>query len=162
MDVKLGSELFEYEHDDGKIELVQDQWLECDKCKEVFMENVNLMLPIARTAIGSVEGTLEGVNIHGKHPKFIVYHNITKKAVTCSIDDREKIIDLGANYLGKEVSVFGTLHKNIKGDTLRVAMERILLLNKENRFALPSKKEFTDPEFTKAKSTKEYLRLIRG
>jgi len=125
-------------------------------------ENINKLLPITRTAIGSVEGTLEAINIHGTRPRFIVYHAITKRAVTCLVNDREMLLHVVPNLLGKDVAVFGTLHKNIKGDTLRVSMERIKALDKTNRFVLPSSEQFQDPEFTKAKSTEEYLRIIRG
>src|SRR5258708_549471 len=47
------------------------------KVTESTKDNIGKLLPIARTAIGSVEGTLEAINIHGKRPRFIVYHSIT-------------------------------------------------------------------------------------
>jgi hypothetical protein len=124
-------------------------------------DNIGKLLPIARTALGSVEGTLEAINIHGKRPKFIVYHSITNKGVVCLVDNKERLIEL-THFLGRHVAVFGTLYKNFKGDTLRVSMDRIKPLDETNRFALPSGEPFQDPEFTNAKSTEEYLRLIRG
>jgi hypothetical protein len=41
--IKIGRELFPYEHDDGTTELIQDQWLECLKCHETFMESSELV-----------------------------------------------------------------------------------------------------------------------
>lgn len=124
--------------------------------------NIRKLLPVARTSIGSVEGTLETISIHGKKPRFIVYDAITKKGVACVIDKEQLINQISPN-LGKVVAVFGKLFKNIKGDTLRVSMDRIHALDRDNRFRLPSGETYQDdPEFTKVSSTKEYLRLIRG
>lgn len=124
-------------------------------------ENISKLLPIARTALGSVEGTMEAINIHGNRPRFIVYHAITNKGVHCLVDDRERLMEM-SHYLGKHVAVFGLLHKNFKGDTLRVTMQSIKVLDNSNRFALPSDERYRDPDFASAKSTAEYLRLIRG
>ena len=64
--------------------------------------------------------------------------------------------------LGSRVSVFGKLHKNINGDTLRVTVEQIKSIQGQKRFALPDVGELQEPEFTNAGSTAEYLRRIRG
>lgn len=122
-------------------------------------ENIGKLLPIRRTAIGSAEGTLEVVNIH-KHPRFIVYHAVTKKAVTCEF--KEASMGKVKDSLGKRVAVFGTLYKNINGDTLRVAMDRLEILDDVRRFILPTTEDLNDPEFAKIRSTEEYLRNIRG
>ena len=124
-------------------------------------ENVGKLLPIQRTAIGSVEGNLEGVNLHGK-PRVIVYHAVTKRAVTCLFEP-DRFMDQVRNCLGRRVVIFGTLHKNINGDTLRVSMERLEIVDEKNRFALPGPTEgLQDPEFSKTPSTEAYLRSIRG
>jgi hypothetical protein len=126
------------------------------------LENIGKLLPIRRTAIGSVEGKLEAINLH-KRPRVLVYHAISKKAVTCEFDP-EKFMNQAKDYLGRMVTVFGTLHKNINGDTLRVAVDR-LCLSDDLRADLSAKAPIeaeAEPEFANAPSTAEYIRRIRG
>jgi hypothetical protein len=123
-------------------------------------ENIGKLLPIKRRSIGSVEGKLEAINLHHK-PRVIVYHAITKKAVTCEFRPDEFIEEV-KEYLGKRVVVFGTLHKNINGDTLRVTMERLILTDHRRDSSVLGHEEEADPEFTTADSTAEYIRRIRG
>lgn len=123
-------------------------------------ENIRKLLPISRTAIGSVEGTLEIVNLHNK-PRFIVYDAITHKAVTCEFNP-EVFMARVKESLGKRVAVFGKLYKNVKGDTLRVSMERLELVDETNRFRSPEQEGWGEPEFSKIRGTYDYLRNIRG
>ncbi|MGI8989979.1 MAG: hypothetical protein ACR2I2_10385 [Bryobacteraceae bacterium] len=121
-------------------------------------EHIQRLLPIKRKAIGSVEGKLESINIH-KHPRFIVYHAVTKKAVTCEFE-ADKLMGEIKDALGKRVTVYGTLHKNEQGETRRVTMERLNVFDpnvKRLHFI-----EGDDPDFANASSTEEYLRIIRG
>jgi hypothetical protein len=122
-------------------------------------DNLAKLLPIKRQAIGSVEGKLEGINLH-RNSRFIVYHAITNKAVTCQFDS-EKFLNKVKEYLGSRVIVFGTLHKNVNGDTLRITMER-LVPSEEARHIQIEEQEITEPEFARATSTAEYIRRIRG
>jgi hypothetical protein len=122
-------------------------------------ENIGKLLPIKRTSIGSVEGKLEGVNLHHR-PRVIIYHTVTKKAVTCEFN-QEKLMEQVKDCLGKNVTVFGILHKNMNGDTLRVTMDR-LALTQDIRLASAEHDEGPDPEFATATSTAEYMRRIRG
>lgn len=124
-------------------------------------ENIRRLLPISRIAIGSVEGTLEVVNLHNK-PRFMVYDAISHKGVTCEFDP-ERFMEKIKDSLGRTVAVFGDLHKNIKGDTLRVSVDRLEVIDAENRFRpLADRPEWDDPEFTKSRGSHEYLRSIRG
>jgi hypothetical protein len=122
-------------------------------------ENISKLLPIKRTAIGSVEGKMEAINLHRK-PRVIIYHSITNKAVTCEFD-AEKFMDQVKDDLGQRVVVFGMLHKNINGDTLRVSTERII---RPEDLASGHQEDptWSDPEFASASSTAEYIRRIRG
>jgi hypothetical protein len=123
-------------------------------------ENIGKLLPIKRTATGSVEGTLETINVH-RVPRFIVYHAITNKAISCEFN-QERWMSTVKDNLGSRVAVFGKLHKNINGDTLRVTVEEIKSIKGQKRFVLPDVGELREPEFTNAGSTAEYLRRIRG
>jgi len=124
-------------------------------------ENVRHLLPITRVAIGSVEGKLEAINLHHK-PRFIVYHSITKKAVTCEFNEAELLDDI-KRCLGKRVVVSGELKKNVNGDTLRVKMDAIRVIGEaitKDRFADIS--GLGEPSFTGFETTEDYLRNIRG
>jgi hypothetical protein len=121
-------------------------------------ENISKLLPIRRKAIGSVDGNLEAINIH-KRPRFLVYHAITKKAVTCEFDEGEDM-ERVKEYLGRRVTVFGTLHKNVNGDTIRVAMDRIALSDDVKKAHTGT--EWGAPEFANTLSTAEYLRRTRS
>jgi hypothetical protein len=122
-------------------------------------ENIGRLLPIKRTAIGSVEGMLEAINVH-KTPRFIVYHSITNKGIACEFNQDRWLPTVKEN-LGSRVAVFGKLHKNINGDTLRVTVEDIKNMGGQKRFALPDVGELGEPEFTSVSATAEYLRRIR-
>lgn len=123
-------------------------------------ENIRKLLPIAHKDIGSVEGTLEIINLHNV-PKCIVYDAVSKKGVTCLFDEREYMDQVKAS-LGQRVIIFGELFKNVKGDTLRVAMREIRTVDMAQRFRLPSEEVLQEPDFAKVRGTKEYLRNIRG
>jgi len=122
-------------------------------------ENVHKLLPTKRTAIGSVEGRLEGINMH-KHFRGVLYHAITHKAITCLFDETQ--FDLVKNALGQHVVVFGELQKNINGDTVRIARPSLEIIEGRNRFRLPDVGELGKPDFEDIDSTKEYMELIRG
>jgi hypothetical protein len=120
-------------------------------------DNIVKLLPIRREAIGSVEGDLEAINLH-KTARVLIYHSITKKAVTCQFDP-DRFMDTVKDYLGKRVIAFGKLYKNIKGDTLRVALDRLMLADD---LKIREDEAWGEPEFTKTTSTAEYIRRIRG
>jgi hypothetical protein len=123
-------------------------------------ENVAKLLPIKRKSIGSVEGKLEAINIHNT-PRMIVYHNISKKAVTCNFD-AESLMERVKNYLGRRVVAFGELHKNVNGDTLRLNVERLVLADDIRKESRSQPTASGVPEFAKTLSTAEYIRRIRG
>jgi hypothetical protein len=133
-----------------------------DKRVEVTTQtakHINQLLPIKRTAIGSVEGTLEKISVH-KRRSFVIYHSRTKRAVTCEIDS-EELMELAKENLGERVSVSGVLQKNFKGETMRVRVERMRPLGRIH--LIPGVREaWGDPEFTESPNTDEMLRRIRG
>jgi hypothetical protein len=121
-------------------------------------ENIQKLLPIKRTAIGSIEGKIEQISIH-KDAKFIVYHAITNKAVTCQFHG-DITLERVTRALGKRVHVWGTLLKNFKGETLRIKVEDFRIVGESS--LIPKDQTFPEPEFTDADTTAELLRRIRG
>lgn len=123
-------------------------------------ENIEKLLPIRRRAIGSVEGKLEAINLH-RQPRVVVYHAVTHRAITCLFDP-ERFMGEVLRAIGRRVVVFGQLQKNIVGDTLRVEMLQLKIVDDRSRFHIPEVGTMHDPDFADTGSTAEYLRRIRG
>ena len=120
--------------------------------------HIGRLLPTLKTAIGSIEGTLEKISVH-KRPHFVVYHAITNRAITCEIAD-DQLMDLAKKTLGERVIVSGTLQKNFKGETMRVRATKLRQLGRLHVMSTPT--VWGDPEFTDSENTAEMLRRIRG
>jgi len=108
---------------------------------------------------GSVEGTVEMISIH-RPPRFNVYHSITFHAVRCNLrqEDIEKVRD----NLGRRVVVSGLVSYNAKDEPKNVMVEELEVIPKEEE--LPTIDEFigSDPNYTGAMTTEEYIRSIRS
>jgi hypothetical protein len=126
----------------------------------VAFENIRQITQIRDSAIGSVEGTIETLSIHGR-PRFLIYESRTRKAVSCQFS-RDMWFEKIKDIMGKRVIVSGLLHYNMKGEPHRVELEQIRLM--KDRTELPGIKELggSDPEFTGGLSTEEYIKLIRN
>lgn len=124
-------------------------------------ENLGVILPTRHTSVGSVEGKLEAMNLHG-NPKVVVYSSRTKKAVSCIFDPKSHLESVKA-ALGQRVSVFGELQKNAKSETVRISMQSLRLLGVD--VPLTRKLEMIadqEPDFADAVTTAEYIRRVRG
>lgn len=136
---------------------------QCDKHRSVDVteaagNTLRQLLPPARTYEGSVEGRLETISIHGK-TRFILYHAITKKAVTCHISKDE--LATVKDALGHKVLAEGTLTINVKSEPIRMDVASLRVIGNKT---LPLAAELTgsDPDFTGSLTTDEYIRSIRS
>lgn len=120
--------------------------------------NIKQLLPVRSHALGSVEGRVEMINIHGGS-RFVVYEAHTLRAITCKFD-RQNGLESVRGALGKRVNVSGIVHSNARGEPLRMDVEDIRILR--DRDKLPSIESIAgiDPDFTGALSTKDYLRSL--
>lgn len=137
-------------------------WYDLSQTVEISAKasaNIDQLLKIRKRSIGSIEGTLETISVHGK-PRIIVYLGRTRKAVTCRFDG-EGLLDQATSLLRRRVVVSGIVHSNAKGEPMRVDAEHIRALRRNDE--LPSIAEMggMDPNFTGDMSTEEYLRSIR-
>jgi len=130
-------------------------------------ENVSKLQQIKRTAIGSVEGMLEAINVHRRSRsrdqklRSVVYHSTTNRAITCMFDSDK--LEAVKDALGRRVTVFGELQKNLKSETMRVVMDHLVLADKGKRFEMPDVGGTLGvPDFENSDSTEEYMRRIRG
>lgn len=82
--------------------------------------NVDQLLGIGTVAVGSVEGTLETVTIHGG-TSFNIYDTITHRRVRC-VCDRERLDEL-EGCLGSRVLVEGEIRYNVQGQPISIKVE---------------------------------------
>jgi hypothetical protein len=122
--------------------------------------HIDQLLPVRQHSIGSVEGKLEMISVHGSKPQFLVYHHRTHKAVRCIFE--EGMLDEVKDALGHRVIASGEVLLNAKDEPVRLKLERLRRLRSENE--LPSIAMITgiDPNFTGDLTTSDYLRSIRG
>lgn len=122
-------------------------------------ENLTKLLPARRTERGSVEGRLETISIHGAK-RFVVYDSVTKKGVTCKIED--PMLEEVKDALGCKVLVSGSVSINEKNEPVAVIVDRLRSFTPSDQ--LPRAVDLTgsDPEFTGGISTREYLRRARS
>jgi hypothetical protein len=122
--------------------------------------NIDRLLRERDHSIGSVEGRIETVSIHGR-PRFILYHSRTQHAILCSVP-KERLAELAPTaILGSRVVVFGMLHSNALGEVLRIDVERVRRLRRESELPTIESLSGSDPDFTGDLTTAEYIRGIR-
>ena len=109
---------------------------------------------------GSVEGKLEMVSIHAS-PRFAIYHAISGHSVRCKFDPHQ-LLDVVKEALGKRVIVSGLVHFNFKHEPIRVEIEDLMILPKEDELPSPSEIRGMAPDFTGDLTTEEYLRRLRS
>ena len=127
------------------------------------------LLPAASSGIGSVEGYLEGINLH-KRPRFIVYESRTGKAVTCNFGTLRKsevshVTEVVKESLQSRVVVSGRIFRNAQAEPLRISVSSVddlKVFGKDLKVLPFEKMRGMDPDFTGGMSTQEFIRSIRG
>ncbi len=99
-----------------------------------LLANVEAVLAPEMTSIGTVEGKLEGLIIHGKS-RFLVFDPITGRQVTCYFSDRIAYDDVLAAF-GKRVSVSGWIKSRRSGEKVEVHASRLFVMPSDEE--LPS------------------------
>jgi hypothetical protein len=127
------------------------------------VKNLARLLPAASSALGSVEGYLEGINLH-RNPRFIVYESRTGKAITCTFGSLELTQKIKDN-LQQRVVAFGRVVRNTKGEPLRITLSSIddLKVFDKDLKVLPFRElRGSDPDFTGDLTTEEFIKRNRG
>jgi len=122
--------------------------------------NIDQLLPTRYTTIGSIEGKLEAINLHGHNKRLVVYHTITRKAVTCYFDETD--IEAAKSALGKRVIVAGDVEYNAKNEPLRIRGSSINEMPLDSDLPSVASMKGRIPDLTGSMSTEEYIRSIRG
>lgn len=108
--------------------------------------------------IGSVEGRLEMISIH-KVPRFTIYHAITQRSIRCKFEP--KLLDLVKEALGRRVVISGVVYFNYRYEAVRVDLQKLTILPKEEELPYPKDLRGMAPDFTGDKTTEEYIRSLR-
>lgn len=111
-------------------------------------------------SVGSVEGRLAMISIQGRS-RFIVYHALTHKAVTCKFE-AEKWLTKVKDALGRRVSVQGIVHFNAKREPVRVDVESLRILREKDELPTIAELSGSQPDLTGDSPTDEFIRSIRG
>ncbi len=122
-------------------------------------KNIEGLLSVTQKSIGSIEGRLDTVSVHTK-PKFILYENRTRRAITCNFD-YDKWIDAVKANLRVKVLVSGELLSNTRGETLRIQVSNIAPLS-TRKIVRVEDLLGSDPNFTGFISTDEHIRRLRS
>jgi hypothetical protein len=122
--------------------------------------NVDQLRRVRHRAIGSIEGRLDVISVHGKMTRFIVYLSRTRKAVTCRFGQDQ--LETAKTALGRRVYVGGVVHSNAKGEPVRLDVERIRLLREVAELPTIAEMTGSNPRFTEGVGAVAYLRDTRG
>jgi hypothetical protein len=123
------------------------------------VETLKQLIPSKREELGTIEGKLETVSIHGSK-KFIIYESITGKGVTC-IMKNEDLLKPATDSLGCKVMVTGIISFNIKNEPCKVLADSIRVLGAGKKIPTADDLFGSDQNFTGDLSTDEYIREIR-
>ena len=102
-----------------------------------LIENVEAVLAPEITSIGTVEGKLEGLIIHGKN-RFLIYDPLTGHKVTCFFSERIPYDDV-IRAFGKRVAVTGIIRSRRSGERVDVQARQLHVMPPDDE--LPSAAE---------------------
>jgi len=142
-------------------EALRTTYVEMDQAATVSVttaENVKrLRVPRSR-AIGSIVGKLEVVSVH-RRPEYSVYDSVTRRPVRCAFSENE--LEQVKATLGRRVRVSGLVHRNAKGQPLRIEQPRLSVMPGEPELPTVSDLIGVAPDFTGNLTTEEHLRQLR-
>jgi hypothetical protein len=92
--------------------------------------NVDDVLGAPLESYGTVEGHLEGLNLHGARPRFAVYEPLTGHRVECRFTPQVTLDDLRP-AIGRRVGVRGEIKSRRNGVRVSVAARELRILGEE-------------------------------
>lgn len=122
------------------------------------LTNLRMLTRAQAHAIGSIEGRLEQISVHGR-AHCTVYHHRTHKGVRCLF--QPDMIGEVKEALGRRVIAAGIVFYNVKHEPIRVQLQHLRRLRSANE--LPTEKDIggSDPNFTGGVESSEYIRSMR-
>ncbi|MDX6480370.1 MAG: hypothetical protein QOG85_880 [Gaiellaceae bacterium] len=109
--------------------------------------------------IGSVAGQLEMISVH-RTATFNVYDVVTHKAVSCRFDVAH--LEAIKEALGKRVVVAGIIHRNAKGEPVRVDKPDLRVLPDDSELPTFAELIAQVPDLTGSLSVEEHVQRVRN
>ena len=100
-----------------------------------LIEHVEAVLGPDVQTIGTIEGNLEGLIIHGKR-RFLVYDPLTGHQTTCYFTPRVDWQHV-LQAFGKRVAVTGVIQSRSSGETMSITASRLYVFPLEGELPLP-------------------------
>lgn len=123
--------------------------------------HMDQLIPVKYRSVGSAEGTLETISIHGGS-RFTIYHSRTKKAIRCDIPEQEaKLLDRAKEALGRRVQARGLLERNARSEPIRIKAEHLRILREREELPTIAELGGKYPDFTGGLTSEEYVRSLR-
>ena len=135
-----------------------DEKREIATVKEDISEKVDRVLRGSYTMLGSLEGSLEAINIHPKPPKFTIWERVTGRPIRCSFA-KEWMENVKA-LLEARVLVVGQV-TYFRNGMPRSMSQLTDLRDMTPDPSLPRAKFGSVPGLTGGKDTDEYIRSMR-
>lgn len=142
----------------SRIVFSTDEEREIATVREDIAEKVDRVLRGSYTMLGSLEGTLEAINIHPTPPKFTIWERVTGRPIRCSFP--KEWMDNVKTLLESRVLVVGQVTYFRNG--MPRSMSRLSDLEDMTPDpSLPRARFGSVPGLTGGKDTVEYLRSMR-
>jgi hypothetical protein len=109
--------------------------------------------------LGSVEGRLEGINVHTTRVASL-YHSATGRRIECRFS-QELLKEMIANF-GERVQVMGLVRYTRRGEPANIQVEAIRRLRERGKGASIADLAGIDPGFTGGLGPDEYLEHLRN
>lgn len=109
--------------------------------------------------LGSVTGHLETVSVHNGDT-CTIYEELHGKAVSCLMT--RELLDEASTLLDRRVRAHGTLYRNALGQPVRLRVDRLEVLRRDEDLPAVDDIYGSDPDFTGGQDTEEYLEELRG
>ena len=121
---------------------------------------IDLTLGGETTALGSVEGRLEAINVHGTRT-FTVWDRVTGTDVRCTFPKGASWTETAATLFERRVLVVGTVHYLRDGRPHSIT-DLSDILDRTPDPSLPKATFGSIPDFTGGIDSTEYVQRIRG
>lgn len=100
-----------------------------------LVANVDVLTREAQPRIGTIEGRLDEVNVHGR-PTFQVWERLSGDKVLCRVGDGITIDELG-EALGKRVAVRGRIRESKAGQKITIDVKQLRVFDAEEDLPTP-------------------------
>jgi len=103
---------------------------------EHVVQNIDELIGPKFDSIGTVEGRLEGLIIHGRR-RFLLFDALTGREVRCYFDESTLTSDAILQAFGKRISATGTIQSRRTGEKVSIDVRRIQVFPPDDQLPAP-------------------------